>query len=518
MKRRTFIHGGLGVAGALSLAGLARESVADTNTVFDLAIIGAGTAGLPAALFAARRGARVIVFDRADDIGGTLHLANGQISAAGSYTQRAKGIVDSPQQHFEEAMRLSNGRADPNVVRLATAQATDTVNWLLDTGLKPLPEHPVTGDSPGRKAYDTPRYIWAKEEGVAILDVIRPQIAPLVAAGQITLRLRTRVTGLMQNRSGAIEGVRAMPMPTAISASVGGAKDAASAEYRVRARHVLLTSGGYAMNPRLFAELSGVPAYSAGSYPHALGDGLSLATAVGGVLRGHDLHRPGTGSVLTGGQFPATVYARFNTVPQRRLPWEIWVNNAGKRFIREDEPLTNQREQALLEQADLRYQIIFDQAILDAAPQQIPDWSKEKLLAHFNTHPMFHRAESLDELAAKTRIDAAGLRASVEQYNLAVARGQDSLGRTHLPRPIAQAPFYAVTHLGHSATSSVGVTVDAQLRVTRQNGTPIPNLYAAGEVLGSGATLGNAFVPGMMLTPALALGRWLGLTLPIERA
>jgi fumarate reductase flavoprotein subunit len=62
----------------------------------------------------------------------------------------------------------------------------------------------------------------------------------------------------------------------------------------------------------------------------------------------------------------------------------------------------------------------------------------------------------------------------------------------------------------------VGVTVDAQLRVTRQDGSPIANLYAAGEVLGSGATLGNAFVPGMMLTPALALGRWLGLTLPLS--
>jgi NADPH-dependent 2,4-dienoyl-CoA reductase/sulfur reductase-like enzyme len=148
VKRRTFIHG-LGVAGALSLASLAEDGMATTETVFDLAIVGAGTAGLPAALFAARRGARVIVFDRADDIGGTLHMANGQISAAGSHTQRAKGIVDSPQKHFDEVMRLSYGRADPNVVRLATAQATDTVNWLLDTGLKPLPDHPVTGDSPG---------------------------------------------------------------------------------------------------------------------------------------------------------------------------------------------------------------------------------------------------------------------------------------------------------------------------------------------------------------------------------
>jgi fumarate reductase flavoprotein subunit len=60
------------------------------------------------------------------------------------------------------------------------------------------------------------------------------------------------------------------------------------------------------------------------------------------------------------------------------------------------------------------------------------------------------------------------------------------------------------------------VSIDKNLRVTRADGTPIPGLYAAGEVMGSGATLGDAFAPGMMLTPALTLGRWLGQTLPIS--
>ena len=53
------------------------------------------------------------------------------------------------------------------------------------------------------------------------------------------------------------------------------------------------------------------------------------------------------------------------------------------------------------------------------------------------------------------------------------------------------------------------------VRVQRGDGSVVPNLYAAGEVLGSGVTLGKAFAPGMMLTPALALGRWLGNTLPV---
>jgi magnesium chelatase family protein len=55
----------------------------------------------------------------------------------------------------------------------------------------------------------------------------------------------------------------------------------------------------------------------------------------------------------------------------------------------------------------------------------------------------------------------------------------------------------------------------AAMGVLDAEAQPIGNLYAAGEALGSGVTLGNAFVPGMMLTPALALGRWLGNTLPL---
>lgn len=471
-----------------------------SSTCHDFVIVGAGAAGLPAAIFASRRGARVLLIDAAEDIGGTLHLANGQISAGGSKLQAAKGIHDSPDVHFEEIMRLSNGLADRNVARLTADHAPATIDWLLDAGLQPLDDHPVTGDAVGRKAYNIPRYLWAKEGGRAILAAIRRELAPEVASGRVIVQLGTRVSGLILGQAGAVEGVRA---------TVEGR------DLEFRGRHVLITTGGYAMNPRRFQQLTGVPPYAGTSYPFQQGDGLDLAVSVGGYLRGQALHRAGTGSILTSDRFPAKVYARFGTTPQFRLPWELWVNDAGRRFIREDEPLVVKREQALLRQPGLRYRIVFDQAILDEAPVGIPNWTREHLVSHFEAHTMFARAETLEQLAAKTNIDAAGLAASVREYNDAVRRrGGDALGREHLPLPIAKGPFYAVTHLGHSATSSAGIVVDAQMRVLRGNGQPVPNLYATGEVIGSGATLGNASVPGMMLTPALAIGRMLGMTLP----
>lgn len=471
------------------------------ETHWDFVIVGAGTAGLPAAIHASRRGASVLLLEAADELGGTLTMASGQVSAAGTRLQEAQGIVDSPDRHYEDIMEITFGEADPAVVRRTVDLAPDTLNWILDKGLVPLPGHPVTGAAPGRQGYSVPRYFWAEEAGKAILKVVLEELDREMPEGNIAIRTNTRVSGLLASDSGAVEGVRAV---------------SGDEEFTFRGRHVLLTSGGYAMNPDMFERLTGYPAYSAGSWPHSLGDGLELAVSVGGWLRGQHLHRAGTGSILTADSFPARFYARFITVPQDRLPWEIWVNSAGERFIREDEPRVRPRARAVLGLPDLRYVIVFDENIFRSAPPGLPRFSRNEFLDHCDNHPMFARADSLAELAAAADVDGAGLARTIRDYNKAVADGEDKLGRKHLPAAITGPPFYAVTHLGSSATSSAGVVVNDTHQVVRGNQQPIPGLYAAGEVLGSGVSLGSAFAPGMMLTPALSIGRWLGMTLPIQ--
>ena len=466
--------------------------------MWDFVIIGAGTAGIPAAVFAAQRGGRVLLLDAADVIGGTMHLANGQVSAAGTRTQIAKGIVDTPDRHYAEAMQVCRGLADPGLVRRTVDEAPATVNWLLDNGLTPLPDLPATGESPGRPAYTTPRYIWGAGRGKDLLAAAMKSLQPEIERGRVQTVVKARATEFLCDGDGAVTGVRANVDGKAVDYS---------------GRHVLLATGGYAMNPTLFESLIGSPAYAAGSYPTCQGDGLKMVTDIGGSLRGHGLHRAGSGSILTADKFPAKVYARFSTTPQTRQPWEIWVDVHGRRFIREDEPATYTRDRAVAALPKLKYVIVFDQTIFAAAPPGIEGWPREKIAQHFGTHPMFHQADTLDGLAEKVGVAGDGLRATVAEYNASVAGGTDGLGRRHMPLPIAKPPFYGIIHLGHSATSSIGVNVDTALRVLRQDGSAIPNLYAVGEVMGSGATLGNAFVPGMMLTPALALGRWLGMTL-----
>jgi fumarate reductase flavoprotein subunit len=145
----------------------------------------------------------------------------------------------------------------------------------------------------------------------------------------------------------------------------------------------------------------------------------------------------------------------------------------------------------------------------------MPGWPAETYRAAFNTHPMFARGQTLNELAVRAGLNPVNLAEAVAGYNAALAAGAaDPLGREARPAPIAQGPFYAIRMQGWSSTSSVGLAVDGDLRVVTRSGAPIPNLYAAGEVLGTGATMGNAFVGGGILTSALTFGRLLGERLP----
>jgi fumarate reductase flavoprotein subunit len=235
-----------------------------------------------------------------------------------------------------------------------------------------------------------------------------------------------------------------------------------------------------------------------------------MGVAAGGYLRGRQNYLSNFGGVMADASVPSAVEVRPNHYPERRQPWEIYVNANGRRFVREDIPSVDAREHALLDQPDLRYWIVFDEAIRTQSPPLFEGWSPGKLLEAFDDHDMFYRSDTLADLASRAGIGADNLVRTVARFNQGVLTGQDLFGRRHNPLAIVKPPFYAIRVQGYSSTSTVGLAVDPQLRVIRQDGTPIPNLYAAGELLGSGQTMGRAACGGMMITPALTFGRMLG--------
>jgi fumarate reductase flavoprotein subunit len=261
----------------------------------------------------------------------------------------------------------------------------------------------------------------------------------------------------------------------------------------------------------MYQEITGVPQYIAMSYGYSRGAGIRLGQSVGGYLRGTENFIANFGLPLASDSYPTQPVGRLNTYPDRRQPWEIYVNARGDRFIREDMPSVDARENALLEQPGLRYWVIFDQAILEAAPPIVIDWTRAEVEAAFDAgYPSFLRAETLSGLALAAGIDPEGLERAVRGYNYGVATGNDFLGRSHLPLPIGRGPFHAIRQQGSAITTTAGLAVNQSLQVLRRDGSAIPGLYAAGEVLGSGQTMGRAFCGGMMVTPALTFGRLLG--------
>lgn len=491
----------LGTLGAVAATGARAELPrATARARWDLIVVGAGTAGLPAALFAARRGARVLLLEKAAQVGGTLWFSGGQMSAAGTRLQKAKGIADSPGEHFADIMRISRGTANADVVRLAVENAAGTVDWLTSAGLEIAPQYPVRAT--GHEPYGRARVCGAADRGLAILRVLEKEMNAAPASPQ--LQTDTDVVEPILDGRGVLAGVVAT--------------DAAGVRRDYRAPRVLLASGGYMANSTLFEELNGVPKYRAAGWPHNTGAGIAIGRAAGGWVRGRENYLCDVGSIPADLEIPSPEYARSLHHPERRPPWEIAVNGAGRRFVAEDESSVDARERALLAQPNHRYWLVFDDEILRSAPAlvrgappgEVRDWTTDELAGAFNEAPAFTAAPTLEGLAARAGIDPDGLVETVREYNAGQAAGRDSFGRRHLPRPILRPPFYAIRHQGGTLIAMAGLAVDGGLRVIRPDGSPIEGLYAAGELLGNGTLSGKAFCAGMMVTPALTFGRWLG--------
>jgi fumarate reductase flavoprotein subunit len=157
-----------------------------------------------------------------------------------------------------------------------------------------------------------------------------------------------------------------------------------------------------------------------------------------------------------------------------------------------------------------RFWAVFDQRVLDEAPLLVDRWKREQLLEAFNKHPMFHRGATCSELGVRAGINPATLQKTVATYNEAIEKQKsDPLEREHRPVPLARGPFYAIRSQTWTLKSYAGLGVDKNLQVTTKEGKAIPNLYAAGEVLGA-STGGKAHTNGASVTPALTFGKLLG--------
>ena len=427
---------------ALALTAAFGVANAAQNVNTDVVIVGAGGAGLAAAVEAHDLGAKVIVVEKMAFPGGNTTRAAGGLNAAATPLQQAKGIYDTPEIMFFDTMKGGHWKNNPELVRVLANHAKDSVDWLLalggdfhDVGLmagatKPRTHRPTGGNLVGPEVVRT-LYTAAENR-------------------KVDIRVNTKAEEILKNAKGAATGIK-----------VKGPEG----EYVINAKAVVIAAGGFGANNEMVAHyVPRLKGFSTTNQPGATGDGMIMAEKAGAKLidmteiQTHPTVVPGNGEMITEA-------VRGNGA--------ILVNHEGKRFYNELETRDNVSA-AILKQTDKNAFLFFDS-----------DMQKSlKATNNYIKQSYCLKGETLDELAGKMGVPADKLKASLEAWKQGKAAGKDAFGRADMPRNLDQAPFYAIMVTPAVHHTMGGVKIDPKTQVYNTKGQIIPGYFAAGEITG----------------------------------
>jgi len=447
----------------------------------DVLVIGAGACGLAAAIAAHDAGVSVAIVEKRDRPGGNSSLSTGSVPAANSRFQREAGLVDSPEKMVADLMGIAKETDDLALVQRMAEVSAETVEWLVDTV--------------GAKIVLITAY---KHIGHSIQRLH----APVSRRGQ---DLVNDFLAAIEKREIPLAVGNAVEDLIVENGVVLGAKvNAGEGVFEIRARKTILAVNGFAADPALVKqycpEIAGAQYFGAqGSHGEAVRWGLKIGAALAnmGAYQGYAAVAYPHGSLLS-----------WTTIEKGA----ILIGADAKRFG--DESLGYSGfARAVLEQGEYAF-AVFDQKIFDVAAQ-------EEEFMELVRYGGVKRADDLGALAAMFELDGAELTRQVGAFNRS-ARGEtkDAFGRSNFGLGALEGPFYGCRVVPGLFHTQGGLRVDGNARVLRQDGTPIPGLFAGGGaaagISGKAGALGYASGNGLLT--AVALGRLAGLTAAREIA
>jgi fumarate reductase flavoprotein subunit len=480
-------------------------------------IIGAGTVGVACAIQAAKKNVKVIVYEKTAEVGGTLHITAGHLSAANTNYQQSKNITDSVELHYQDIVRISRNTMDETIAKKAVELAPITLNWLETLG------YPFHEKTPmiihGHEPYSVARTYFGVNDvtpaidkpGKTILNLLLPYFNELVKERKIELHLNTALEKF-QKIEDVITSIHFKNLET----------KATLQQSITHKDKIVLCTGGYAANPSFFNKITSTQNHQSQrlistAKETSTGDGIIAAMQIGAAFHGGEKHSSTLGGIELEPNSGRTnfwkAWARVSNGVDRKQR-EIYVNDCGHRFMNEFDLNADERERIVLQQPNQRFWILFDDVALKDGASLIPQFSVEDIIKESKNEKAIWQANTIQELCYKTKLPFDCIQQTIKQYNHAVKVKNDAaFNRTYLAHSITKPPYYAVLCYAYSLISFGGLKVNSQLQVVQQNYLPIENLFAAGEILGAAATSGHAFCGGMLLTPAISFGKWLGETL-----
>ena len=513
------------LAAALAAAGLdaadftgsgdAAEVAEDTTVDTDIVIVGAGGAGMTAAITAAEAGRSVVIVESQAMVGGNSVRATGGMNAADTPNQdeneftEAAGVEKTletaasewadhevitalaatvaeqwaeyqanPVGYFDSAelMELDtliggHGINDPALVETLCTNSADAIAWLGEQGI----ELTSVGAAGGASVKRIHRPLDDEGLVISVGSYIIPRLQSKCEELGVEILLNTTANKILTDADGAAVGIEAT--------------DKDGATVTVNAKAVVLASGGFGANLDMVTEykpeLEGFMTTNAAG---AQGQGIDMAVAIGA----------GTVDMDQIQIHPTVEYNSSQLITEGlRGDGAILVNAEGKRFT--DEVGTRDVVSAAeIEQPGSYSWLIIDQAMVDASG----------VIQGYIESGFTFSGETYEELAEAIGVDPTAFAETMNNWNAAVAAGVDEeFGRTSFTEPLDTAPYYAIKVTAGIHHTMGGLTINPQTQVLAGDGTVIDGLYAAGEVTGGvhgGNRLGGTAVADFVVFGRIA--------------
>ena len=489
-------------AAALTAAGLnpddyktavENDATAEDSTVdADVVVVGAGGAGMTAAITAAAEGKSVVILESQSMVGGNSVRATGGMNAGktvyqdenefgesagvektlktaaekyadnetitalaktvseqwAAYQANPTGYFDSVELMELDTMIGGKGINDPELVETLCANSADAIDWLDEHGIT---LHNVSSFG-GASVKRIHRPVNAEGKTVSVGSYMIPLLQENCEKAGVKMMLDTTATEILTDANGAAVGVKAT--------------GASGETVTVNAKAVVLATGGFGANLDMVVkykpELKGFMTTNA---PGIQGQGIEMAQAIGAAtvdmdqIQIHPTVEANTAALITEGL---------------RGDGAILINEEGKRFI--DEVGTRDVVSAAeIAQTGSYSWLVVDQAMADAS-SVIQGYIKKGYTVTGATY---------EELGKAMGVDAAAFAETMEKWNGYVeAKNDPDFGRTSFANPLNTAPYYAVKVTAGVHHTMGGLKINANTEVLNEKGEVIPGLFAAGEVTG----------------------------------
>ena len=457
----------------------------------DVVVIGAGGAGVSAALRADQLGAKTILLEKTGMIGGALVVSGGNQVVMGSKLQKEAGVAnDSVQSMVSDFMKNGDRKNNEAALTLFARSVGEATDWLNEyAGV----QFDMKGGLHKLAEYSHDRELAYLGGGSAFMKSILQKLS----STNIDLHLNTKATELKLD-GGAVVGVIA--------------EDSDGNTYDITAKSVVIATGGYGANKALLSEDLQKSLYYGRS--NATGDGLTMSDAVGAQrqLMQYGKRYP-NGVEVAPGMAKSTIAGNIVAFNSGSA---ILINKEGKRVVNEKASNRTILETEVT-QTDGMLFLFMDQKTFDMWKERLSHAgiSEENIEAWLKNNgsraPLFIRGTTVEEAGAVLNMDAALLKDTIDSYNSYVASGTDSaFGRpaNFMKAKIEDGPYYIVEQKPRFATTMGGLVLNDLLQVVGSDGKAVAGLYAAGEV--GGGVMGDDSPSGANNAWAVTSGKLAG--------